>query len=568
VRVVVAAALLNPAILALGIAMPAVQAQGIALRVIANGQDIPLAGTAIVHDGIVMAPYQGLFEPMGIRATWDSRTPSLTLVGPAGDEMQLRPNDPYATVNGEHRPIPIPLVTVLGRVLIPVQWVFETLGDVVVYDPREQMVTINGQITGVSWRGVNAGLEVMIDATAPLHATVTMLRGPDRLAVDIRGAVSKSPLQTFDVHEGSLATVRLGPAPGGTRIVFDLTAPIEYQIRAAQADRRVVIVLGSRLPAGPPGGKGGYTPSAQKITDVQYQHLEGGGRVTITATLPLHASEHILRNPDRIVLDVPDAVFIPVKKTVDVDDGMVIQIRAAQFQRNPNIVRIVLEVARPVPYAVHAGPDAGQALVDLGAAASGGPGSPSPGPPGPHGPAVVALDAGHGGSDPGAIGPTGVREKDVTLAIVQDLRALLARQHVDVVMIRESDVFVPLEDRAQIAARGGATLFVSIHANAAVDSNANGTQAFYATPQSAPLAAVVLDELSRAIGLAPRGASLARFKVLVDSDRIPAILVETAFITNPREEQMLRDPGMQQIIAQGILRGIVRFLAAPLPSPQ
>ncbi len=133
-------------------------------------------------------------------------------------------------------------------------------------------------------------------------------------------------------------------------------------------------------------------------------------------------------------------------------------------------------------------------------------------------------------------------------------------------MVRDSDVFVPLEDRAQVASRGGATLLVSIHANASVDPDASGTQTFYATPQSAPLAAAVLDELSRAVGLSPRGASQARFKVLVDSDRIPAILVETAFITNAREEQMLRDPATQQVFARGILQGIVRYLATPAAS--
>jgi N-acetylmuramoyl-L-alanine amidase len=127
--------------------------------------------------------------------------------------------------------------------------------------------------------------------------------------------------------------------------------------------------------------------------------------------------------------------------------------------------------------------------------------------------------------------------------------------------VRDADVFVPLEDRAQIASRGGATLFISIHANAAVDSAANGTQTFYGTPQSSFLAVAVLDELSRTVGLAPRGATQAQFKVLMDTPSIPAILVETAFITNPREEQMLRDPTRQQLFAQGIAQAIDRYMA-------
>jgi N-acetylmuramoyl-L-alanine amidase len=550
------------AAVALGLAAGGANAQAASVRVIVNGQDVSLAGSAIIQDGMVMAPYQGLFEPMGIRATWDPGAQLLTLVSPAGDEMQLRPGATSATVNGELRPIPIPLVAVLDRILIPVQWIFDTLGDVTIYDAGTQTVRINAQITAISWRGADDGLEVALDGTAPLHAVAERLHGPERLVIDVRGAVPKSPQQVIDVHEGALATIRLGLSPEGTRIVFDLAAPVQYRLLTSGVGRRLTIALVSR--AVPPGPVPlGGPPGAQKITDVRYQHLDGGGRVTIVSTLPLEPTEHILHKPDRIVFDVPDAVFIPVKKFLDVDDGLVVQVRAAQFNKDPNIVRIVVELSRPVPYAIHLGADAGQTLVDLGTAAAGAPGPLLPGSSGPHGPLVVALDAGHGGSDPGAIGATGVQEKDVALAIAQDLRTLLVRRHIDVVMVRDADVFVPLEDRAQIAARDGATLFVSIHANAAVDSNANGTQTFYWTPQSASLAAAVLDEVSRAVNLAPRAASQAPFKVLLDNDRIPAILVETAFITNPREESVLRDPGMQQMFAQGILRGLVRYLVTP-----
>ncbi len=547
---------------AVGISAAETSAEAVPVQVVANGQVVPLARPPIIQDGMVMAPYEGLFEPMGIRATWTPDTQLLTLVSPAGDEMQLHPGDTFATVNGERRPIPIPVVAVLGRILIPVQWIFDTLGDVTVYDAGTQTLTINALITGISWRETGDGLEVALDGTAPLHAMAERLHGPERLVIDVHGAVPKSPQQVIDVHEGGLDAIRLGQSSSGTRIVFDLATPVQYRLLTASVGRRVTIALvPGAVPQGgrPPRG----TSGAQKITDVRYQHLDGGGRVTIVSTVPLEVTEHILHKPERVVFDVSDAVFIPIKKFLDVDDGLVVQVRAAQFNKDPNIVRIVVELSRPAPYAIHLGADARETLVDLGAAATGASGPILPGSAGLHGPLVVALDAGHGGSDPGAIGATGAQEKDVVMAIAQDLRTLLTRRHIDVVMVRDADAFVPLEDRAQIAARGGATLFVSIHANAAMDANANGTQTFYWTPQSAPLAAAVLDELSRALNLVPRGASQAPFKVLLDNERIPAILVETAFITNSREEGLLRDPAMQQMCAQGILRGLVRYLITP-----
>jgi N-acetylmuramoyl-L-alanine amidase len=517
----------------------------------------------VIQNGTIMAPYQGLFEPLGIRATWDPGERVLRLVSPAGDEMQLRADDPYATVNGERRPIPIPLVVVLDKILVPVQWVFETLGDATAYDAGSDTLVIGPQITGIAWRGTDAGLEVSIDGTGPLHPESSLLHGPERLVLTIVGAVPKLAEQ-IDVHEGPLAEIRVGRSLSGTRLVLDLTAPVQYRLTSQIPGRRIMVTLGTG--AAPPGASptspSGYQPSAQKISDILYQHMDGGGRVVILANQALQVAQRTFRSPERVVIDIQDAVFLPIKKFLDVDDGLVVQVRAAQFHSNPNVVRIVIELSRPSPFEVHQGPVSGQLLVELGAAVAAGAGWPVA--TGPHGPVVVAVDAGHGGSDPGAIGPTGVKEKDVVLAIAQALKRLLNRHHLDVVMIRDADVFVPLEDRAQIASRGGATLFVSIHANASTDPNANGTQTFYANPASQPLAVSVLDEVSRATGMTSRGASQASFQVLVDTNQIPSILVETAFITNWREEAVLRNSSVQLAMAQGVLKGIQRYLSMPL----
>ena len=550
--------LLSLAILGLGPGVLAAPAQPVPVRVIANGGEIALAGEAIVQDGVVMVPIPGLFEPLGIHATWDDRARILTLQSPAGDEMDLRAGDPYATVNGERRPIPVPLVAVLGRVLVPAQWVFEALGDVTLYDSVRRTLFVNGQITAVSWRATDAGLEITLDATAPLHPRIGTLHAPERLVVDVPGAVARTPQPLTDVHEGPLQTIRMGQSATGARIVFDLTGPPHYRVLSLPPDRHVVILLrGGPESSGPP-----RSPAGRRLLDVAYDSIGGGGRVVVTATQPFRAAERVLRGPDRIVLDVADAVFIPVKKALDVNDGLVVQVRAAQFHKDPNIVRIVVELSRPAPYTVHPGADPSQLVIDLGAAAQ--PGQPAAGP---RGPLVVAIDPGHGGSDPGAIGPTGVREKDAVLAIAQHLRALLVRQRIDVVMVRDADVFVPLDDRARIAARAGATVYISIHANAAVDTNVNGTQVFYLTAQSASLAAAIVDETSHAVGIGSRGIAVARFAVLVGNPQIPAVLVETAFVTNAHDEQLLRDPAAQQAFAQGILKGLQRYAATPAGQP-
>src|SRR5262249_5197693 len=368
------------------------------------------AGNVYVQNGIVMAPYQGLFEPLGIRAAWNGRDRTLNPSSPAGDEMILRAGGPYVSGNGERRPVPVPPVGgfVPGR--LPVQWVFETLGDVTAYDPADALLVISPQITGIAWRGTDSGLEITIDATGPLRPRSALLHNPARLVIDLPGAAPKAADQNLDVHDGLLPAIRVARSGLGTRVVFDLTAPVEYRVTGVSG-RRILVALGHQ--AAPPPGSTTYQPSAQKISDVRYEHVEGGGRIVVVGNRPVQVTQRILKNPDRVVVDVPDAVFLPVKKSIDIDDGLVVQVRAAQFQRNPNVVRIVIELTRPSPSAVQPGPESGQLVVGVGAAATG---AGRPAATGPRGPVVVALDAGHGGSDPGAIGPAGTKEKDIALA--------------------------------------------------------------------------------------------------------------------------------------------------------
>jgi N-acetylmuramoyl-L-alanine amidase len=179
---------------------------------------------------------------------------------------------------------------------------------------------------------------------------------------------------------------------------------------------------------------------------------------------------------------------------------------------------------------------------------------------------VVAIDAGHGGRDPGAIGPTGLVEKDVNLDIAQRVRELLVRSGIRVVMTREADVSVELPDRPRMARRQGATVFVSIHGNASTRPAASGSETYYLTPQSQVLAQLVQEELGRVPNLISRGVKTANFLVLREND-MPAVLVEVAFLSNVDEEARLRQSEFRQRLAEAVSRGVRRFLAVyPVPA--
>ena len=217
----------------------------------------------------------------------------------------------------------------------------------------------------------------------------------------------------------------------------------------------------------------------------------------------------------------------------------------------------------------------------------------------------IVIDPGHGGHDPGAIGPTGLKEKDVVLAIALKLRELLKDQlGLDVVMTRSTDVFIPLEERTAIANKVNADLFLSVHANAAANHNAAGIETYYLnlaknekTAQLAAkengtslekvsvLQAILFDlmanyklndsahlaeEVQKALHKKIRrqhadvknlGVKQGPFYVLVGAT-MPSILVESAFVSNPQEEARLRDPAYLEMTAEGILDGVRGYISS------
>ncbi len=186
---------------------------------------------------------------------------------------------------------------------------------------------------------------------------------------------------------------------------------------------------------------------------------------------------------------------------------------------------------------------------------------------------TIVIDPGHGGSDPGAIGPNRVYEKSVTLAIAKRVEALLEQKGASVVLTRDNDRDVypgtdatdaqELQARVNVAVKEKADVFVSIHANAAVDRTASGTATYYTakTAYDLRLAQALQRGMVLAGGLEDDGVRQAGFYVTKRS-RIPAALVETAFLSNPREEQLLNSPAFQQKIAVGIVNGLEEYFSS------
>jgi N-acetylmuramoyl-L-alanine amidase len=391
------------------------------------------------------------------------------------------------------------------------------------------------------------------------------------------------------------------------------------------------------------------TAQAAQILAVRVWPAEDYTRVTLENDSILKTTHFIIKDPERLVVDIEGLELNPALKglvaKIQSNDPYIKQVRVGQ--NRPNVVRLVFDLKEEIKpqvftlppiaeyqhrlifdlYPVNP-PDLIAALIAKGDWLKERPADPKPETrpehkprptdPAPNPPVqltrliTIALDPGHGGEDPGAVGRGGSREKDVVLAIAKRLKAKIEEQpNMRVMLTRDADYFVPLHVRVQKARKVQADLFVSIHADAWVEPTARGSSVFALSEKGASssaarylankensadliggvnlksrdkqLASVLLDlsttaqindslKLAKAVlseigginKLHKNAVEQAGFAVLKAPD-IPSILVETAFISNPEEEAKLTDDGYQDQMAEAVLKGIKKYFSKNPP---
>jgi len=361
--------------------------------------------------------------------------------------------------------------------------------------------------------------------------------------------------------------------------------------------------------------------------NVQLQHvaLEGDGdRASLTLTLSATVHPHVfmLAQPWRLVVDLPATRLLPGAHTPSAA-GPILSLH--QALRSDGTLRLVMALRAPVQHQLSTrSSSAGAVLLQLSVSAGGAAPAPviakasvKPLPPS-HAPAstdrniIVVIDAGHGGMDPGASGPGGTHEKDVTLAIAQALAARIDQESgMHAILTRDTDRFILLPDRMRLARTAHADLFVSIHADSVPNSDITGASVYVLSERGASseaaswladrenaadlkggvslsnvdpkLATVLLDvsqsaqmgtsteaadrvveALDQVGAVRKREVQHAAFVVLKAPD-VPSMLIETAYISNPGEERKLRTPEYQQRLADAICRGLAGYFRTHPP---
>ncbi|MEM6484811.1 MAG: N-acetylmuramoyl-L-alanine amidase [Pseudomonadota bacterium] len=343
--------------------------------------------------------------------------------------------------------------------------------------------------------------------------------------------------------------LRIWRAPDHTRLVLDMSGPAEHRLIELKDPSRVVI-------------------------DVKNSQLKASTTDLSLAKTPIKRIRSGVRNDSdlRLVLDLSDAVkprSFALKATSELADRLVIDLfDSTPTNAKPRVTKSVESQERR--------------------------------------PIVIAIDAGHGGEDPGAIGPGGLQEKAVVLAIAQELNTLFERDRgFEPTLIRNSDYYVSLSGRRDLARQRKADMFVSIHADAFTDQRARGASVYALSTRGATsttasylakrenesdlvggvrlgdkedalartladlsmtatldrslnVGTSVLREVGSMARLHKKQVEQAGFIVLKSPD-VPSILVETGFISNPGEARKLADPAYRRRIAEAVYRGIVNW---------
>ncbi len=299
---------------------------------------------------------------------------------------------------------------------------------------------------------------------------------------------------------------------------------------------------------------------ANRVYDITASVVRDETLVTIQSTSPLQYNVLRLESPRRIVIDLPgQKLSATVAREISMRNDMVKRIRLGQFEADT--ARVVLDLKGHVKYQIRQDNTKKKILLTISPLNLAG--------------KIVVIDPGHGRStawgepDPGAIGLNGTHERTVVLSIAKKLAAMLERAGADIVLTRQGEANISLPARAEIANNLNADVFVSIHANSSPSRWLKGSATYFHAPswsdlseqhsQRRRLAGLIQDELINAAGTDDLGVREENFSVLRNT-RVPSVLVETAFISNPEEEMKLRDPDFQTKVARGIARGIERFL--------
>ena len=433
------------------------------IRISVNGKFIPCDVPPVIVDGRTLVPIRAVAEAADAEVTWDGKKRQVYIEA-GKNEIYLKIDNKYATVNGEKKALDVSCVIIDNRTMVPIRFVAESFNYDVSWDGAERIVNITSKKAGImldtiGTANVEDGFRVTAKFSGAMQGDykISKLSNPDRLVLDVEKAKTDYSRQ-FDFENDTVKDVRVANHDSYLRLTFDLAEEAKYKTYVNSAKDAIVITFS----------------------------VETKGEIT----KPEEKEEQ--------------------KEPEIEDDGIF----------------------------------------------------------------TIVIDAGHGGSDPGALGKENgeiiARESEINLDVAKRTVQILKDKGYNVVATRTSNKSVSLGGRCKIANEADAELFVSIHSNAMGEGReeVNGTMVFYGAAKdkeepwvaSKKLASNILNYLYKAIDTLDLGVQVGDELAVIRGTNAPAVLVELAFITNEDDREKLMDEDYRQKAAEAIADGIIKTI--------
>jgi N-acetylmuramoyl-L-alanine amidase len=488
-----------------------------------EGQTVQPDVPPLIQNGRTLVPVRVIAEGLEADIDWDQDTRTATIERNQ-QKLVLTLESTKAVLNGKTVKLDAPPTIRNQRMLLPLRFVGEALGCTIGWDSTTRTVIANETVR-VHINGHDAGQSIR------LYKLADKLYAPIQLIAEQVGLKGHTVRQTDEaVTIDSQLTVPVD------RLEAELGGRVNW-------DKRDNLVEIERL---------------NRLTGVKQE----ANLVLIQMSLPVTAEAFTLQGPHRIVLDLPQTAVSDelvaeqnqnevIGDTAEAEEQekaaesapLITSVRFSQYSASPQTVRVVIELSQQSKYNLE--------YTDEGIAVKL---TPVPRKTG----FLVVVDAGHGGKDVGAKGVAGNVEKDFTLSVVKRMIERLKKYpEFQVVATRTTDVYVTLQDRVKQANELNADLFISVHANS-FKPESRGTETFYYNANSAEFARVVHRHLLAATKFPDRKVKTAPFYVIKNT-KMPAVLTETGFLTNPYENSQLTSPAFQEKVAQALVDAIREY---------
>ncbi|MDF2667735.1 MAG: hypothetical protein K0R67_41 [Paenibacillus sp.] len=477
------------------ILLPARVEASSAVQLYLNGKKLNPEVAPQIVNEVTIVPLRIITDSLGAKLTWTDEGQHIKL---ELDKMviELQVGNEMATTNGAKEKLEAKPVIVSDKTLVPVRFISEKFGYEVGWDNDSRTVSLTKEkITPTPSDNGNSG------------------NGAGTGTGNNSGTGSNGSSGSNGSNGSNGAGGGTGSSNGGT--------------------------TGGSKPSGPIT----IDPSIPTLAKVELV----GEEVVIQASTPISPKISLLSGPERIIIDLPNlsmtgsplTALFP-KGEIAVKDPIIQKIRFAQ--NSPTVVRVVLDLSKKSGYKLTEDKATNTIKIQMVNKRY-----------------KVVIDAGHGGSDPGAIAPSSRHEKEFTLAMEQKVIGLLKQMpDIEVYETRSDDTYPTLQERVDLANKLDAGLFISIHANKFSNPSVNGTETYYNRNDSIDFAKLVHQKMMDVSGLADRGVRNGDFKVIRET-KMPAVLLEVGYLSNKNDEALLFSEEFQNRIAGAIADAVKQY---------